>query len=293
MPKPARAVSFSLWTAVLLSASLPASDAFAYRMWIEADRDVETMVVGDRVSVSLHLDTEGQSDLTLLSIGTFFDSSILSYDASASTSTEFVLYAPGGGKSQPATWLEPVFEAPTTWSLNSNQVNTDFWGNTIFRTPPLGTVAISDDELLSIMVFEQTAVGDVGFLLATGAGNVLSDSVFNDRLAVNGAVDLGSPIGHVDTDWINYRLPDGCLYDPRDGGRKTCPADEDTDLDDDSTGDPTDYPTDDGGGHTGGGGGLTTTGDDSRPVAGVPEPSAALLFVVGLLAARERLRRRA
>jgi len=257
---------------------LAAADASAYRMWLEADRDVSTMAVGDVVTLELHLDTEGKSDILLLSVGTLYDPYVMAYDASASMSSEYALYGPGQAKGQTSSYLAPFFSAPYPWQGTTpagyGQINADYFSSNFAPSADvslMGTVTVSDDELLATLVFQKIAEGDVGFLLSgIAAGNTIG---YNDDAGsfVNGRIlDTGSPIGVATSDWLLGKNP---TTDPGD------------------TGDPNDPPTGGGGGDTGtgGGGGGTGTGD---PVGAVPEPTAALLFGVGAVVfARRRIGR--
>lgn len=268
--------SLSLASVLLLAAA----DASAYRMWLEADRDVSTMAVGDVVTLELHLDTEGQSNLVLLSVGTLYDPNVVWYDQSASSINEYALYGPGLGKGQTSSYLDPLFDAPVEWVGNlppiGGQVNSDFIVNNLpMSASPdwslIGTVATSEDEWLSTMVFEKVAEGDVGFLLTGTAGGNTIGYVDDAGSFVNGTIlDTGSPIGVGSTEWLT--------------GSNEGPGD---------TGDPTEPPSGGGDTGTGGGGGGTGTGDPTGdPVGAVPEPTAALLFGVGAVVfARRRIGR--
>ena len=267
--------------AISVTSALASSPAAAYRLWLEPDRDVTTMEVGDTVSVDLHLDTQGATGIALFSVGVFFDPTILTYHVDRSWAEPYALYSPAGGKGDPATWLAPDLGVPLPWPVNAHQVNVDFVANTVASPASRGTQIASDDVLLATLFFEMTAPGDAGILLAIGAGNVLSGypdgetfSEYTDELA------LSDPIGLTSTDWIAYCTPSGrghpyspCIYDPDALNGYGGPVDPDQGGGDD----------DGGGGDVGDNGPPPDPDPGPDPGLAVPEPTAALLFGIGLI----------
>ena len=86
-----------------------------------AGADGQTVGVGDQVSISVTLDTEGTAGLTLLSVGVLFDDSNLSFNSGATTSASYALYNSGKGATTMTPPLAPALRFGTT-----NQVNVDF-----------------------------------------------------------------------------------------------------------------------------------------------------------------------
>ena len=55
----------------------------------------QLVAVGDQVTITVTLDTEGQTGITLLSTGVIFDDAILTYNSGASSATSYILYVNG------------------------------------------------------------------------------------------------------------------------------------------------------------------------------------------------------
>jgi hypothetical protein len=145
--------------------------------------------VGDQVTITVSVDTEGQAGLMLLSTGVLFDDSILAYNQAASWSSSYVLYSfPAEGAlgccMKPAAGSSPNYSPELRYGT-TNQVNVDFVGE--FNSAgapasgetlglgqqlnPHGTVA-----QLASLVFDVIAAGDgvadIG-LSVTSPGNVV------------------------------------------------------------------------------------------------------------------------
>ncbi len=287
----------ALFVATSFSLVLP-STAVAYRLWLEADQSVETLQVGDAVSVDLFLDTADETRTLALSVGVFFDPGVMSYVQTSSSTNPYPLYRPSGGKGDPARFLEPLSPTPTPWPVHSNQVNVDFISSQ-FHRPDAAVGVASDRELLATLVFEKSGQGDAGLLLAFGAGNIVTlddDPTDFPSIDFTDLVALGDPIGVTSSDWIRYCTPSGqghpvspCIYDPDQPGNYGGPALPGGDDEGGGTGDPGAGDDQGGGDDSGAGDGLGggMVGSDSPPGGGptsaVPEPTAALLFGAGIV----------
>lgn len=139
-----------------------AGAASAYKLNLVPTTPTDGVAVGDIVAYDVFLDTEGQSGITLFSISFTFDPAVVAYreDLSANNSY-YPLYAPAAGKTQPATWLQPVpfagpcpggdplcgLNAPQQWGGNQPaigaQVNIDFIEVNLGNTLATGNILIS------------------------------------------------------------------------------------------------------------------------------------------------------
>ena len=122
------------WVAGLAVAAvlmLSASSASAISFTL-GGADGQDVTPGDSVSVTVTLDTETTTGITLMSIGVLFDDTRLSYDQNASTTTSYILYGGKGGggymKASDTCGGYPQ-TAPAGCSLRvntTNQVNVDY-----------------------------------------------------------------------------------------------------------------------------------------------------------------------
>ena len=145
--------------------------------------------IGDVVSYELYLSTEGPLDITLFSVSVTYDPTVVAYRSDLSaTNSYYPLYSPSGGKTIPASWLEPVpfdgnyctpgdplcSNAPGEWAgilpAIGGQVNIDFIANTF-----PGTTTGDHSELLAIVSFEMIGAGSSnGAFSFDNGGNVFS-----------------------------------------------------------------------------------------------------------------------
>ena len=144
--------------------------AHAYRFFLTSDYAGGLLAPDATFAVDVHLDTEGASDISLLSIAVDFDPSALAYEQLQSSTTSYLLYTPAAGKANPGRWLEPVGScagAPAlgcgTWvgSGDPSLVIVDFYERN-FATGG-GTVATTDDAVLATLVFRSLAGGAAPF----------------------------------------------------------------------------------------------------------------------------------
>ena len=126
----------------------------------------QLVAVGDQVSISVSLDTEGTTGITLLSVGVIFDDGNLSYNLGASSSPTYILYLNGK-----TPYMTPAFNPPELRFGTTNQVNVDWTATSLTSGNGLAGVA-----LLATLVFDVIAGGDgVGeiSLSITSPGNVV------------------------------------------------------------------------------------------------------------------------
>lgn len=118
------------------------------------------------VSYDLFLDTRGQSGISGFSASLQFDPFFLRYEPGLSDANDYYpLYAPGVGKSQPATWLTPLSDPPALWSgaqpLNGDQVITfDFVSANLPQT-----YATATNQYLATVSFAWTGNGSLSGML--------------------------------------------------------------------------------------------------------------------------------
>jgi hypothetical protein len=105
--------------------------------------------VGDTLSVTVNFDTDGSSDVSLLSVSVLFDDAIMSYDGGSSAT--YALYTGGKG----ASYLKPATTNNTLRVGTSNQILLD-WQNNILP----GGAAASGNFQMSVLSFTVQALGD-------------------------------------------------------------------------------------------------------------------------------------
>lgn len=172
----------------LVSAPLPASP---YSFWLETEYAGEEVGPGDAVTVEVHLDTEGASDVQWFSVSVLYPSTAVSYERASSSSSTYLLYNPGKNGS----WLSPTANpAPLSWPTRSNQINVDFAA--AYTIDSSRSVAVSGDELVATLVFQVISdeTGEIA-LSIDQPGNVFGvASASPDPVDMKGAVTLGSAI---------------------------------------------------------------------------------------------------
>jgi hypothetical protein len=121
--------------------------------------------VGDTLSVTVNFNTDGGTDVSLLSVSVLFDDAIMSFDGG--TSATYALYTGGKG----ASYLKPATTNNGLRVGTSNQILLD-WQNNILP----GGAAASGNFQMSVLNFTVTALGDgqADFTLSsTSPGNTL------------------------------------------------------------------------------------------------------------------------
>lgn len=172
---------------------LATSSAVAYELRL-VQTSPAVISVGELAVFELYLDTQGESDIAILSAGTAFDDSRFAYRSDLSTSASYVLYSAGTGIADPARWLKAPDNAasggnPTRWPVaGTSHVNADFVSNNILSGDGnlVGTTATADNALIATIIFEATATGTANFALGldlngnTFAVTGLSENVTDD-----------------------------------------------------------------------------------------------------------------
>jgi len=170
------------WVAGLVVAAaflLGASSASAISLAL-AGANGQLVAVGDQVTITVTLDTEGQTGITLLSTGVIFDDAILTYNSGASSATSYILYQAGkaGGP-----YMTAAADPPELRFGTSDQVNVDFTATDLVNGtgPATGNSAagggLIPGGLLATLVFDVTGLGDGVadiYLSITSPGNVLA-----------------------------------------------------------------------------------------------------------------------
>ena len=166
-------------------------DAQAWKVWMQVDCtswgpvlcaeaiDGTLMGIppGEILPLEIHLDTEGESGLQLLSVGVLIDASQpLAYDPATSDASDYILYSPHVSKSQPVVYMVPSNDPPNPWPappIGFNQINVDF-----FEVSLNATRAASDDVTLALLAIEAMGPLSTGLesaigLTASGPGNII------------------------------------------------------------------------------------------------------------------------
>ena len=101
-----------------------ASTAGAFALSSASPDTVPTeLTIGDQITVTVTLDTEGEASLTLLSAGLLFNPDILSYNPGATRTSSYLLFVSGKGATANMT---PAFDPPAIRFGTTDQINLDF-----------------------------------------------------------------------------------------------------------------------------------------------------------------------
>jgi len=85
-----RIINRMLVTGVIFFFSAASASAISFTL---AGANGQDVVANDQVSVTVSMDTEGLTGITLLSIGVLFDDTRLSYNQAASSTSSYILYS--------------------------------------------------------------------------------------------------------------------------------------------------------------------------------------------------------
>ena len=169
----------SLLVMALLAFS--ASTASAISMTL-AGANGQSVVAGETFGVTVTLDTEATTGITLLSIGVLFDDTRLAYRKDLSSTTSYTLYFGPGNNAKSGYLIASDTcggypqSAPAGCSIRvntTNQVNVDYSSTKLTTT---GTVNTGAEQLVTL-VFEVLTPANVGSaaitLSQTSPGNVI------------------------------------------------------------------------------------------------------------------------
>jgi hypothetical protein len=169
----------------ILVAALVLFTAAGASAWQVRDTSAEygtTILVGETVTVTIDLNTDGGTDLLALGVGFLFEGAGFTYDQGASSNTTYLLYS-----NAKTAWLEPASTCGgnsgsgcNLYLTNPNQVQLDFLSTKVAQGPTGGIPNASTGfENLSTLVFTATVPGTYGFLFsfdpATGGALGLAD----------------------------------------------------------------------------------------------------------------------
>jgi len=158
-----------------------ASSANAWQVRMESTSAGGNIAVGDRVTVTVDLNTDGGTDLFALGVGVLFDSTAFTYLQAESSSTTYLLYTTAKNP-----YLVPASTCGSTsgagcdtYLTNPAQVQLDFISNAVASAA--GVPAASNGfENLVTLVFEAAQDGTGGFEFSfnpeTGGILALSDA---------------------------------------------------------------------------------------------------------------------
>jgi hypothetical protein len=163
----------------------------------------QTVGVGDQVTMTVILDTEGTAGIVLLSTGIIFDPTIMAYNSAASSAASYALYVSGNVGSS----LVPALPPPQIRFGTTDQVNVDFWAinDLIGGAPASGDfynqfllTSNGTSGLIATLVFDVIAAGDgIGEfnITITAQGNVvqLASGITTASLSGDGFVLVPEP----------------------------------------------------------------------------------------------------
>jgi hypothetical protein len=166
--------------AVLCTTALWTSQASAVSITL-GGADGQVVFLGGQVTVTMTIDTEATTGITLLSIAALFDDSLLTYNQAASstgTGSGYILYDAGakggGGYLSAASTCGGGFGSPTVGAgcqlALPGQVNVDYVSKDLSNGTGAGNVGVA---LLATLVFDVTGAGGFAsiFLYQTCPGD--------------------------------------------------------------------------------------------------------------------------
>ena len=176
-----RIINRMLVTGVIFFFSAASASAISFTL---AGANGQDVVANDQVSVTVSMDTEGLTGITLLSIGVLFDDTRLSYNQAASSTSSYILYSTsaknGGaylsaaatcGGGYPGGGAGCALRVGTT-----NQVNIDYLAPDLQVGTGATNVGTGND-LLVTLIFDVIAPANPGSaaisISQTSPGNVI------------------------------------------------------------------------------------------------------------------------
>ena len=169
---------------------LAASVAGAYATAIQ-EASPGPYILGDVVWIDVDFDTEGEADISLLSVSVLFDDSVLRYLGSSAFSPSYALYTGGKG----ATYLKPATTNLRLRVNTTNQILLD-WQNNIL---PGSETAVGGFGMaqLPFQVIGVPGGGTAVFELCNDCpGNILqlgNNSVVTNNLGADVTVTIPEP----------------------------------------------------------------------------------------------------
>ena len=180
MPNP-RTVAHFLAMALI---TLGATSAYGYSTTMSSNYG-GTLGVGETVTVEVFFDTQGEADVTLLSVSVLFDSDAFTWAGSSPT---YILYTGGKG----ANYLKPATTNLTLRVGTTNQLLIDFQNNIL-----PGSNAASGSAVIATVTFHVDALGDgsADFALSNShPGNILQlGDNSNPTNSVSGNFAIATP----------------------------------------------------------------------------------------------------
>ncbi len=165
----------SLLVMALLAFSASTASAISLTL---AGANGQDVAQNSQVSVTLSLDTEATTGITLLSIGVLFDDTRLTYNQGASSTTSYILYGGkgGGGYLNALATCGGGYGTPGAGSGCSLRVNTTNQVNVDYVSVDLanGTQNTGTVQLVTLVFDVGTTLGSAAISLSqTAPGNVI------------------------------------------------------------------------------------------------------------------------
>ncbi len=171
-------------------ASTMAGSASAYRLWMTTDYAGGPLEMGDRITVDVHLDTEGDTGLQYFSVAVVYPPDVIDYvPAESSYNDYYPLYAPAVSPAN-STWFVATGPSapdhPPRWPLTDDQLNVDFIEHSL--RPSHSTAS---DEIMATIVFKPVGFGSGQIELGFDRGG----NIFGiNQVDVKESIDTGAPI---------------------------------------------------------------------------------------------------
>ena len=180
-----------------MAVTLSSSTAEAYRLWLETDFAGETLQAGQKITVDIHIDTEGDQGLRYFSVSVVYPPDVLRYvEAESSYNEYYPLYALGAPKAPPTYFIRSGPTAPDhppLWPHAADQINVDF-----FESSLSASGSTSTDEVMATLVFAPIGFGSGQIELTFGRdGNVFAVSIapgIGGAADEKASTDTGAPI---------------------------------------------------------------------------------------------------
>ena len=90
---------------------LVATAANAYQIILTSDYDFNPVTQSDYITMQVWLDTQGESNIKIISVGIEFDPATISYERQLSSASSYILYSPANA-STPISLMYPFVSTP-------------------------------------------------------------------------------------------------------------------------------------------------------------------------------------